>query len=348
MIIIFSNNSQHYMMLFKYWDRNFLLFLCLVYSSFLTAEQSIGNPLTLTPTQLQHYEQNNFKILGAIQIDSNADPDYRLIELSGIAWDQDQEELIILSDRGFIIHTKTIFNKAELIDVELLSYHKLKDARDKKLKYSYSDSEGLALINSNNNIKNDTELLISFERKPRVIRYTGKGKFVSNEILPNILKGINNYAAANKALEAITVHKQFNIITGPERPLDKNGNVLSLHNLNDKEWPIEANNDHYGSLVGLTTLPNNKIIALERSFPSVFAGITNVIHLITLEENSLRQEVLLKLKPIDGYFNENFEGITWHEKNRFFMISDDNDNIFQRTILIYFEIPGLKTSGNEQ
>lgn len=335
------------MMLFKYCDRRILLLLCLVYSSFVTAKQSIGNLLTLPPTQLAYYQQNNFKILGVIQIEPHATPDYRLVELSGIAWDNDQQNLVMLSDKGFIIHTKPIFNNEELIDLQLLSYHRLKDATGKKLKHKASDSEGLALINSRNKQSGDTELIISFERKPRVIRYTTEGKFISKETIHNDLNDISNYKSSNKALEAVTLHEQFNIITGPERPLDNNDS-LSLHTLNDKQWSFKAENKKHGSLVGLTTLPNNKIIALERSFPNIFAGISNVVHLLTLEENSLKQEVLLKLRPDDGYFNENFEGISWHKGNRFFMVSDNNDIFFQRTLLIYFEIPGLKNSETEQ
>jgi hypothetical protein len=334
------------MMLFMYWDRRILLFLCLIYSNFVTAEQSIGNALTLTLAQLEFHEQNNFKILGVLQLDPNIAANYRLVEFSGIAWDNDEQDLVILSDRSFIIHTKPIFDEDELIDIELISYHQLQDKNGKKLKHSARDSEGLALINSKNNRHNDTELIISFERKPRVTRYTTEGKFISNEPINNSLNKIRNYEGSNKALEAITLHNQFNIITGPERPLDNNKS-LSLHTLSNKQWFFRAYNKKYGSLVGLTTLPNNKIIALERIFPGVFAGISNVIHLISLDENSLKQKILLKLQPADGYFNENFEGISWHKKNRFFMISDDNDNPFQRTLLIYFEIPKLGKINHE-
>ncbi len=330
------------MMLFNYWDRIIILFTCLIYSSLITAEQSIGKSLDLSSLQLQHYEQNNFKILGAIQLERSAGQNYPLVEFSGLAWDHDQNALIILSDRGFVIHVDPIFKGDKLIDVELLSYHHLKDAHGRKLVYTAADSEGLALNNSKNNIKDDTELIISFERQPRIVHFTVDGEFISNSPINNALNDITNFAGTNKALEAITLHNQFNIITGPERPLDAStNNLLSLHTLNSKKWFFTPNNDNYGSLVGLTTLPDNRLIALERIFPGVFAGVSNVIHLITLGANSLKQETLLKLRPSDGYFNDNFEGISWHKNNCFFMISDDNDNLLQRTVLIYFEIPGL-------
>jgi hypothetical protein len=332
----------YYQTVSLYWGRIILLFICLIYSSLATAEQSISKILELSSAQLQFYEQNNFKILGAVQLNRDADPDHPLMEFSGLAWDHDQNDLIILSDRGFIIHVNPIFKKDKLVNVELLSYHRLKDADGKKLVHKAADSEGLALKNAKNNINGDTELIISFERQARVAHYTTDGKFISNNSINNALNDITNYAGSNKALEAITLHNQFNIITGPERPLDSStNNLLSLHTLNDKEWIFTPDNENYGSLVGLTTLPDDRLIALERIFPGVFAGVSNVVHLITLEANSLKQETLLKLKPSDGYFNDNFEGISWHKNNRFFMISDDNDNLLQRTILIYFEIPDL-------
>jgi len=330
------------MTLFNCWGRIIILFICLSYSGLTTAKESIGEHLVLSSAQLQHYEQNNFKILGTVLLNRSAGPDYPLMEFSGLAWDHDEKVLIILSDRGFIIHAKPIFNGEKLMDIELLSYHHLEDANGKRLANKANDSEGLALINSKNNKINDTELLVSFERQPRITRYTINGKFISNKLINNALDDISNYAGSNKALEAITLHNQYNIVTGPERPLvDSSNNKLSLHTLNSKKWFFTPENNNYGSLVGLTTLPDDRLIALERIFPGIFAGVSNVLHLITLEANALKQEPLVKLNPSDGYFNDNFEGISWHDKNRFFMISDDNNSLFQRSILIYFEIPSL-------
>lgn len=328
------------MILFKYLDIKPVFFFCLIYSGIVIADQSIARQVHFTSEQIENLEAKGFLLLGALQLQSTLSPEQRLIEISGVAWDNDEQSLILLSDRGFIIHTKPVFTDEQLTDLFFISYHQLLDKKGKALKYKPSDSEGLALINSNNNQYNDTELLVSFERIPRIIRYSPDGKFLSKVNINNALSDIKNYKSENRSMEAITLHNKFKIITGPEQTLNKNKS-LSLHDLDDKEWSFKATNEKYGSLVGLTTLPNNQIIALERIFPNVFAGVTNVIHLITLEDNSLKQERLVKLDPVDG-FNENFEGISWHKENRFFMISDDNENIFQKTLLIYFAIPRLK------
>ncbi len=326
------------------WSRIILLFFCLTYLSHASAERVIGDYIDLQKSQLLQLEQNNFKVLGLVQLRQNAGPDFPLMEFSGLAWDHDQKQLIILSDRGFIIHTTPIFENNRLVGLTLNSYHFLKDKNGKKLKYNLSDSEGLALNNAKNNIDSDTELIVSFERIPRIIKFTVEGDYISQYPLANNLDDIKNYAGANKSLEAITLHPKFKIITGPERPLkNTSNNNLSLHTINNDVWHFKPESEDYGSLVGLTTLPDSRIVALERIYTNVFTGVSSVLHLITLDADSIHEEQLSKLNPSASYFNENFEGITWHKDNRFFMISDDNDNIFQRTLLVYFEIPSLGT-----
>lgn len=319
-----------------------LFFTSLIYANSIIAGQSISHYLDLSAKQLQFYEQSNIKILGALQIDRHTYNENQLGEFSGLAWDNDQNLLYALSDRGYLIDLLPIFNHGKLVNVELIAYHRLKDVHGKKLVHKFADSEGLALVNSNNNKLNDTELIISFERVPRIVRYNVDGDFLANIPINKALKNIQNYSSPNKSLEAITIHDKFKIITGPERPLlNSTQNTITLYSSGDTTWAFKPSNENYGSLVGLTTLPDGRLVALERIFPGILAGVSNVIHLITLTNNRLKQKELVKIEPTDGYLNENFEGITWHKKNHFFIISDDNDNLFQHTVLMYFEIINL-------
>jgi hypothetical protein len=330
------------MTIFNTWLKIIGLFISLLYLSPVFAERDIADHIELPQAQLQQLELNNFKVLGLVQLKQNAGSDFPLMEFSALAWDNDEQQLILLSDRGFIVHTKPEFENDRFIDLDFIAYHYLKDIKGKKLRHKSADSEGLALMNSNNGIQGDTELIISFERKPRIIQFSSTGKFIAKHSLNNPLSDINNYAGANKALEAITLHNTFNIITGPERPLNASkNNQLSLHTLNKKSWQFTPDNETYGSLVGLTTLPDNRLIALERIFSSIFAGVSNAIHLITLGQDSIKTEKIASLAPSASYLNDNFEGITWHKDNHFFIVSDDNDNLFQKSLLVYFEIPNL-------
>ena len=49
-------------------------------------------------------------------------------------------------------------------------------------------------------------------------------------------------------------------------------------------------------------------------------------------------ETVALLDTAQGYQIDNFEGLTRHKGNRFFMVSDNNDLFVQRTLLLYFEI----------
>ena len=333
------------MTIFSNWLKIIGLFTSLLYLSPVFAERDIADHIELPQAQLQQLELNNFKVLGLVQLKQNAGSDFPLMEFSALAWDNDEQQLILLSDRGFIVHSKPEFEKDRFIDLDFIAYHHLKDSKGKKLRHKSADSEGLALMNANNGIQGDTELIVSFERKPRIVQFSNSGQFIAKHSLNNSLSDIDNYAGANKALEAITLHNTFNIITGPERPLNaSNNNQLSLHTLNNESWQFAADNEAYGSLVGLTTLPDNRLVALERIFSSIFAGVSNAIHLITLDQDSIKTEKIAALDPSASYFNDNFEGITWHKDERFFMISDDNDSLLQRSLLVYFEIPTLKNT----
>jgi len=51
-----------------------------------------------------------------------------------------------------------------------------------------------------------------------------------------------------------------------------------------------------------------------------------------------RSELLVKMNSHQGWSIDNFEGLAKVGKHRYVMVSDDNGNFFQQTLLIYFEV----------
>ena len=49
-------------------------------------------------------------------------------------------------------------------------------------------------------------------------------------------------------------------------------------------------------------------------------------------------ETVALMDTAQGYQIDNFEGLTRHKGNHFFMVSDNNDLFVQRTLLLYFEL----------
>ncbi len=312
-----------------------------VFPSIAKSENSIATKLTLNQAVYDQHLNKGFEILGVLLLDDVVANVPVFNELSGLEWDEDEKVLFAISDSGGLFHLKPIMEDNKLLDVELSASYSLKDNSKQPLSGKRKDSEGLALINHRNNIKNDTELLISFERKPRVVRFQTNGEYLKGETIAPVLQKKSNYQEKNQQLEAITHHPVFGLLTGPERPLVNDDDKIGIYSNNKLISKLSLADTKHGSLVGLSTLPDGDLIALERVYINVFAGLQFTLHHLKLNNDSFEQTSLLSITPADGFFNDNFEGITHHKASYFFMISDDNANAVQRSLLLYFRLPEL-------
>ena len=264
---------------------------------------------------------------------------FKISELSGLAWDNDENILYALSDNGYVLHLQPVFNNDQLKEIRFIAGYSLLDKNDRPLKYKASDSEGLAAIQSDNHVKGDTQLIVSFERIPRLILYNTRGNLISEITLPDILTDINNYHSENKSLEAVTINEKFGIITGPEFALkNQDSSQINIYSVSGKSWHFPLHDQYHGGLVDMTTMEDGSILALERSYGGLFPSIQISLHRLVLGETYSPGETICNFSGDDDLFNNNFEGITRFRKNTYFMISDDNNHPFNRTILIYFSI----------
>ena len=285
--------------------------------------------------------ENQFKLLSIYMV-NNFEQHPWLYELSGVAWDYDQELLYSVTDTGYLLVLKPLFDGNRVSKIDLLFYYPLLDKKGKPLQGASTDSEGIALVNHKNQILNDTELLISFERLPRVVRYTPQGRLIKETTIAAPLNNSNEYQSANKQLESITELPQGQILTGPERPLKSSTTgIIDLFNSFEKTVHLKLRNPEYGSLVGMTTLPDSNVLALERVFIDVFSGLMFHIHLLNFNGSKHVQSTVYSSRLEDKLLYDNFEGITHHRDNYFFMVSDDNQNAHQRGLICYFQLPGL-------
>ena len=264
-------------------------------------------------------------------------------ELSGITWDADENILYAVSDEGVLYHLGIkIYNKS-IVEVNVLKEFLLKNRNHKALKKKWRDSEGLSSNNDNNGIKGDTELIVSFEGKPRVIRYTPEGVYIDDVTLPDKLTHKKKYRHKNKALESVTFHPKEGLITAAEFPMkSKQETTQTLYTATGKEWNFRASSAKKSAVTGLEVLPNGNILVLERAW----AGIQNPV-VINLSEINIRNckpstqcvlKNLASLSSSEGWLLDNFEGLAHFRENLYFMISDNNENIFQTTVLVLFEV----------
>jgi len=278
------------------------------------------------------------RLLGAVRLPSRSIDGIKLGGLSDLAWDEQTELLYAVGDGGQLFHLRPLFSEGMLSDVEIVAAFSLRDRRNRPLRSPWADAEGLSVIHNGTSF----DLLISFEAKPRIERYSREGIWLGAESLPPVLTNIRYYANPNKALEAVAVHPRWGVVVGTEHTPRKGRNKFTfIHSLSEKYWSYPLYKAPNSALVAMEVLPDGSLLTLERAFVTLTQPLIISLRLTHLSENTFRPLQVYTVAAFDtsqGWLLDNFEGLTRYRDHRFFMISDDNHSILQSTLLVYFEL----------
>ncbi len=279
----------------------------------------------IKPSSMRENSYEKIKILDSKRLEFDDIFGVKISELSGLAYKN--AYLYAVSDRGYLIVFHLLIKQDKTIKLTFIHKYKL---RKKHSKIHHHDSEGLALKGN--------DLLISFEGKERVNLFSTKGIKIKKMHINKALQNSELYKSANKGLEGVAYNQKYGIITAPEEP---------LINVDAKYHRLYSNTNIYkfqakGNITGLEFIDENNILVLLRRFhffpPSRYTALVKV-NLSSCNKNYLcKSEKLAAFDSNKGWNIDNFEGVTKVGKNRFIMVSDDNNNIFQKTLLVLFEI----------
>lgn len=282
----------------------------------------------------------NLRFLGMLALPSVSVDGARLSQLSDIAWDGRKGVLYAISDKGFLFHLRPVLRDGFLIGVGLERAVRLRELDSgEPLRDRRTDAEGLELVHG----AGGTELLISFERFPRVVRYRPDGRALGQLPLPALLADTGAYVHANRMLEALCRDPDFGVLTMPEKPLTgEAAGDTRLFSLDGPSWRYPIAEDD--RIVSLACLGQGEVLVLEGNFGSRFWRSHVTLKRVRLAgmppDALLEPDTLFSLQSNRGYQIDNFEGIAHHRARRFFLVSDDNDFFLQRTLLLYFELLG--------
>ena len=248
-------------------------------------------------------------------------------ELSALAYDG--KTLYALSNLSVLHHFKIELFNNKIKSIKLIKSMNLKNKNNKILKKNKSDSEGMVYVNK--------KLYISFERKPRVNIYTLNAKHIKKYKINKKLRDIKNYRAKNKALESIAFNNKYKLLVAPE---------VALKNDDKAYHTIYAKHNIYkfkssAKLTAMEFINEDDILVLERKFSYIGFKRTIILSKVSLNKcknNICKSTLLKKFQFNDGLELDNYEGLTKVNKNKFLMVSDDNDSALQKTILVLFEI----------
>jgi len=277
-------------------------------------------------------------VLGTLALSSEAPDGAPVTGLSGLAWDEDEQLLYAVSDKGRLIHLRPRLAAERLVGVEFVGSFPLLGAKGAPLRDQWRDAEGLVVLDAANGVAGDSELLVSFERYPRIARYSTRGHLLGGLDLPSALADPDRYRSPNKALESLADLSGVGVVTAPETAM-RDG-ALSLWALDGRRWDYAPSEYPGASVVAMEALADRRLLVLERAFVSPLWPMVIVVRAADLAADmTAKVSTLAVLHGADGWRLDNFEGLTRHTGNRFFMVSDDNGNGFQRTLLAYFQLP---------
>ncbi len=283
-------------------------------------------------------------LLGAVEIPAQDVDGFVLTELSALGWDDDEDVLYALTDQGRLFHLAPVFRDGLLVDVDVLAGYALRDRHGKAFRGRLADAEGMALSGDRNARRGDTRLTVSFERQPRVLAFSPRGEFLGTLALPPPLSDPEAYAGANHQLEALAIDASEGVLTGPEFALrGAPADTITIYALGGKTWRFPRYPAPKSALVAMAALPDGTLLTLERSFSGVWSPLIITLRLTAPlatrpEGGPLAVEDIAIFNSRKRWRIDNFEGLARHRDKRFFMVSDDNENPLQKTLLVYFEL----------
>lgn len=301
--------------------RTLSLFILLTTISF-----SAMHDTFITPSEGFTTGGTTMRILDTKAIALKDDQDTKFTEISDLAYDSRDGKLYAINDKGRLFQLKIVIKDGSIDTLRLISTMDLTDKRGKPYKKKRRDSEGLSLYKG--------DLLVSFERDPRVILFDTQGRRIKKVRLNKELRDIDDYRDPNDALEAVAYHKKHGVITAPELTLKSHSK--KYHRLYSKkhDWKIPA----YGSISALEVMPDGDILVLERDIKQSLVTLQKVDIARCKKKKGCDATLLLRMDASDGWRVHNFEGLTYLYDDLYLMISDDG-KADAETILVLLEIP---------
>ncbi len=317
--------------------RRFILLplLLLAATGLFAADTEVGTPLRLSDQWVAGDRYMGIRLLGAVAL--GGDP--ALAELSDLAWDQDAGILYAVSDRGRLLHLRPEFEDGILTGARLLASHPLLNRKGKRLRKWRRDAEGMVATGAANGIAGDTRLLISFEGRNQVEAHDPVGHDLGPVALPPALTDPALFRHRNKGLEALARHPALGLVSGPELPPEDHR--IPLIDQQGRRW-FYPTFEPDGALVALEAMPDGGLMVLERAFTPPFSPwVITLSRIAPTPANlgtTLEPRLLARFDGTEGWRVNNFEGMTRHRGNRYFMVSDDGGHPLLQTQLLYFEV----------
>lgn len=317
----------------------------------LLAAPAFADDVTVTAARLDHFNGvaigtpiQGLIFRGGLEMHSVADT---FGGLSAIGFTGPDGKLVMVSDRGHFVSGRLLYDENEApLALAGVSITAIQNSKGADLPRAFArDAEGLAIIERPDD---KSVVRVSFENLTRVADYhlengvpTGPAKEVT---IPQWL----TQTRTNQSLEAVCVAPAASPVAGStllltEGVIDNDGNHSGyLLGISDK-GPMSYRSGDGTDPTDCAFLPNGDLLVLERgvSFVSFAVRLVRIKAEDVKPGTNMTGEVLFS--GVGGDL-DNMEGLAVHQtpsgETRITMVSDDNFNDWERSLLLEFSLPG--------
>ncbi len=309
---------------------------------FLTADILMGGAevINMAPYGVETQPYMKIRILDQRSLTYSDIDGHHFFGVSDAAYDAKNKRLYLVTDQKgklFVFHA--VFG-SKIETFKPLHAFELRGKGGKAFRRWRRDSEGMT-------IDDKGKLLISFEGRAKIGHFDTRGRMLRAYRLPPKLLNVKNFRSRNKSLESVALHPEYGVLTASEYPLKRNPKrSQTIYSLSGREWHFKAEKAANSAVVAIEVMDDGNLLVLERAYSGLRHPVVITLKKLWLKRcrkkgksrGSCKSEVLAQFSSSDGWYIDNFEGLAKVGKNRYVIVSDDNDNFFQRTLLVYFEV----------
>lgn len=292
------------------------------------------NPVDLHPENPAVDRVGGLRYRGGLEISSS---DKRFGGFSGLIVDADGRAVTTVSDRGYWLTARLTYDrKGNLAGIAGGRVSRLLDLSGKPLRNkNRADAESLA--------RTDTGIAVGFERRHRIVFYSAAHGQAVREVLAPETLAKQGWLPKNQGIEALAPlpgGRFFALAEGPDGAQEFWPGWI----VDGKDW----RQLNYARTIPFrptdaAVLPSGDIVVLERRF-SLIGGVASRLSIVARPSikpgATLAGKEVARLRP--PLIVENFEGVAARRdgtgRTLLYLISDDNFNIIQRTLLLMFEL----------
>ncbi|SDX86442.1 esterase-like activity of phytase family protein [Citreimonas salinaria] len=249
---------------------------------------------------------------------------------SGLTVSEDGARFLAITDRGHRVEGVLHREAGRITEIRDLSAHRLRNTDGQITKVREIDAEGLA-------VAQDGTVYVSLEGEHRIWTYPPGQDTARAVPTPAAFARFSD----NRGLEALAIDGDGTLFAIPEQSERWMGD-FAVWRRTESGWDDHLTVPRRGVFflpVGADIGPDGQLYVLERAFMGI--GFRSRVRRFSVGPDGLGEEIVLLVSPLRRH--DNLEGLSvWRDESgaiRLTMISDDNENLLQKTQLVEYRLP---------